>query len=182
MNLLAVAGSLRAASSNAALVRAVAGLAPEGVTIEVYQKLGALPLFSPDLDTDAPPPAVADFRAEVRAADGVLICTPEYAYGMPGALKNALDWLVSSGELYRKPVAALSASPSPQGGERALAWLRQTLTALGAVVPEGASFAVPLVNKKLNGARIADVETAERLRFALSSLLKLTTHPISPKG
>ena len=170
MTILALAGSLRAASSNAALVRAIADLAPEGIAVEVYDGLGDLPLFSPDIDADDPPPSVADLRARVAAADAVVVCTPEYAYGMPGALKNGLDWLVSSGELYRKPVAALSASPSPQGGERALGWLRQTLTALDAAVPEGASFPVPLVKQKLDGDRVSDPKTAAQLRSALEHL------------
>lgn len=171
-NVLALAGSLRAASSNAALVRAIADLAPEGVAVETFDGLADLPLFSPDADSDDPPEPVADLRAKIGAADAVLICTPEYAYGMPGSLKNALDWLVSSGELYRKPVAALSASPSPGGGERALAWLRQTLTALDAAVPEGASFPVPLVMRKLDGDRVSDDETRQWLRSALEHLVK----------
>ena len=91
MTVLAIAGSLRAASSNAALVRAVAALAPDGLAVRVYEGLGDLPLFSPDLDVDPVPAPVAALRSAVRAADAVLICTPEYAYGMPGALKNALD-------------------------------------------------------------------------------------------
>lgn len=170
MILLALSGSLRTASSTAALVRALAALVPNGVAVEVYNGLRHLPHFSSDTDGDAPPSPVADLRARVGAADAVVICTPEYAYGMPGALKNGLDWLVSSGELYRKPVAALSASPSPQGGERALAWLRQTLTALGAVMPDGASFPVPLVQQKLNADCVTDPGTSAQLRAALQRL------------
>ncbi|WP_420456559.1 NADPH-dependent FMN reductase [Rubrivirga sp.] len=170
MTILALGGSLRAASSTAALVRATASLAPDGVTVDVYDGLGDLPLFSPDLDADGPPLAVVRLRRRVGEADAVLICTPEYAYGMPGALKNALDWLVSSGELYRKPVAALSASPSARGGDRALAWLRQTLTALDAAVPDAASFAVPFVKQTLDGDRVSDSDLADRLRAALVAL------------
>ena len=174
MNVLAIAGSLREASSNAALVRAIAGLAPEGVTVAIYDGLADVPPYSPDSDADDPPPAIADLRAQVGAADGVLICTPEYAYGMPGLLKNALDWLVSSGDLYRKPVAALSASPSHSGGRRALAWLTQTLEAQHAAVPEGASFAIPFVRQVLEGDRVNDAELAERLRSVFALL-----HPAS---
>lgn len=170
MHVFGLPGSLRASSTNAALVRAAAALAPAGVTVHVYDGLEHLPLFSPDLDTATPPAPVADLRARVGAADAVLICTPEYAYGMPGSLKNALDWLVSSASLYHKPVAALSASPSPGGGERALAWLRQTLTALDAVVPEAATFPIPFVKQKLAGDRVADPETAQQLRAALDAL------------
>ena len=79
--------------------------------IRVYEGLATHPHYSPELDTPDVPEAVQDWRRRLASADGVAICTPEYAFGMPGSLKNALDWVVSSGELLRKPVAALSASP-----------------------------------------------------------------------
>ncbi|PZO17076.1 MAG: flavoprotein [Leptolyngbya foveolarum] len=135
MEILAIAGSLRIQSSNAALVRAIAQLTSQNTTLKIYDGLGNLPPFSPDIDTEPPPQPVSHLRSKISNADAVLICTPEYAYGMPGVLKNALDWLVSSGSLYQKPVAALSASPSDRGGDRALTWLLQTLTALVATVP-----------------------------------------------
>src|SRR5215510_1063207 len=113
MQILAISGSLRADSSNAALLRAAAACAPDGMEFRFYDRqLGGLPHFNPDLDGEGAvaPPAVAELRALLGAADGVLICTPEYAHGIPGALKNALDWIVSSGELERKPVALIVAS------------------------------------------------------------------------
>jgi NAD(P)H-dependent FMN reductase len=167
---LAVAGSLRAASSSAELLRALAKLAPPGVEVEVYERLGAVPIFSPDLDVDPPPPAVADFRARLRAADAVVLCTPEYAFGMPGLLKNALDWLVSSGETYEKPTAALSCAPSHGGGANALAWLRQTLGAVSAAVPEAASFPIPFVRKRVIDGDVVDPELKKALRGALAAL------------
>ena len=112
----------------------------------------------------------------------MLICTPEYAYGMPGRAKNALDWLVSSGDLYRKPFAALSASPSHQGGRCALAWLAQTLEAQHAAVPGGASFAVPFVRRVLDGDRVADAELAARLRSVLTALGWGVSAPSSARG
>jgi chromate reductase, NAD(P)H dehydrogenase (quinone) len=170
VNVLAIAGSLRADSSNTAFVRAVVALPFDDTTMGIYDGLGELPLFSPDLDDESPPSSVAALRSRLREADAVLICTPEYAYGMPGSLKNALDWLVSSGELYRKPVAALSASPSAAGGARALAWLRDTLAALNATVPPEASFAIPLVRMKLNRETIGDGEMIAKLRAAFAAL------------
>src|SRR5262245_21657419 len=101
MKILAISGSLRAHSSNAAILRAMAALAPPDVDIELYEELGRLPHFNPDLDQEgavAPRP-VADFRRRLAAADGVVICSPEYAHGTPGSLKNGLDWLVSVIEL-----------------------------------------------------------------------------------
>ena len=170
VRVLGVAGSLRAASSSAELLRALAKLAPAGVLVEVYDRLGDVPIFSPDLDVEPPPPAVADFRARLRAADGVVLCTPEYAFGMPGLLKNALDWLVSSGETYEKPVAALSCAPNHGGGANALAWLRQTLGAVQAVVPDAASFPIPFVRKRVEGGTVTDPELAAALRGALAAL------------
>ena len=170
MNVFAIAGSLRAGSSNVALVRVIAALAPSGVNVNVFDTLGELPMFSPDIDGNEPPQAIVDFRTQIAAADAILLCTPEYAYGMPGSLKNALDWLVSSASLYRKPVAALSASPSPRGGDRALAWLLQTLTALDANVPEDASFAISIVREQINVPHMSNTEIANQIAAMFSSL------------
>src|ERR1700753_4281292 len=103
MRILAISGSLRAISTNAALVRVIVGLAPEGMEITIYDGLGDLPHFNPDIDDGDGPSAVRDLRQQLQAADGILICTPEYAFGVPGVLKNALDWLVSTGDLSGKP-------------------------------------------------------------------------------
>jgi chromate reductase len=111
MQLLAIAGSIRYTSSTAALARAAARLAPPGVRVEIYDGLATLPHFSPDLDVEPLPPVVAALRAAVGASDGLIVVTPEYAHGMPGALKNALDWLVSATEPIGLPVVLVSASP-----------------------------------------------------------------------
>jgi NAD(P)H-dependent FMN reductase len=131
--ILAISGSLRARSSNAALLRAAATLGSDDLAFTFCDEhLGALPLFNPDLDAEGAvaPPAVEEFRALLRAAEGVLICCPEYAHGVPGALKNALDWIVSSGELEGKPVALIVASPG--GGDFARTALAATLEVMGA--------------------------------------------------
>src|SRR5215471_687580 len=99
--ILAISGSLRAVSSNTALLRAAAMLAPAGVEIRVYDGLGDLPHFNPDLE-GAEPPVVKDFGAQVGAADGIILSTPEYAHGVPGVLKNALDWLVGGFDFINK--------------------------------------------------------------------------------
>jgi len=111
MKLLAISGSLRATSSNAAIVRAVARFAPVGVRVETFDEMAALPHFSPDLDVDPAPAVVAALRAAIGTSAGLVIATPEYAHGMPGSLKNALDWLVSAAEPIDKPVLLISASP-----------------------------------------------------------------------
>jgi len=117
---------------------------------------------------------VKDLRGQLQAADGVLICTPEYAYGMPGALKNALDWTVSTGEFYDKPIATISASPSSTGGEKAHASLLLTLTALAAEIVEGGTLIIPFVRTKLNAAGdVSDPETALALRSVLDALARV---------
>ena len=127
VTLLAVSGSLRAASANTALLRAAARLAPEGVELVLYGGLATLPHFNPDLDdldAGTAPPPVMDLRSRLDASDGVLISSPEYAHGVPGALKNAIDWVVSSGQIYEKPVALLNASMGATHAHASLCWRR----------------------------------------------------------
>ncbi len=173
MKLTAISGSLRAGSSNTALVRAVIASAPPGVEVSLWSGLGDLPHFSPERDGDAAPPPVREFRAGIAAAAGVLFCTPEYAYGIPGSLKNALDWLVTSGELWRKPVAALSASPSALGGRKAHASLVQTLSGLEAEIVSAASLQIPFVSTHLNAAgEVSDPDTQAALAASLLALMR----------
>jgi len=173
MTVLAFSGSPRPGGTIGLLLRAAATAAPPGVAFVFYEDLLALPLFSPDLDGlgAGAPPAVAALRQHVQAADAVLIATPEYAHGMPGSLKNALDWLVSAGSFYGKPTGALSASPSAGGGEQARAGLLLTLEALGAAVVPGASFSVPFGRARLDAAGpAADAALAAQLSAALRAL------------
>ena len=107
MRVLAISGSLRSASSNTAALQAAAILAPGGTQIILYRGLGNLPHFNPDLDTDDPPEAVRALRQEVGLGQGLLISSPEYAPGVSGCLKNALDWLVSSFEFPGEPIARI---------------------------------------------------------------------------
>lgn len=173
MKIVAISGSLRAASSNTALVRAIIASAPSGVEAVLYDAIGSLPHFSPEMDGDHAPASVQSFRAQLAAADGVLLCTPEYAFGIPGSLKNALDWLVTSGELWRKPVAVLSASPSALGGEKAHAALCLTLSALEAEVVPSASLQIPFVSTKLNAQKeVSDLATLSALTDSLAALVK----------
>ncbi|MBW4638176.1 MAG: NAD(P)H-dependent oxidoreductase [Gloeocapsa sp. UFS-A4-WI-NPMV-4B04] len=127
IKILAISGSLRASSSSTAILRAATALAPNNISISLYERLGELPHFNPELDNDNVPEPVRNWRSRLQECDGVLICTPEYAHGVPGVLKNALDWIVSSGEFMDKPTAVISASPSPDGGDKANASLVQTL-------------------------------------------------------
>jgi chromate reductase len=128
VHILGISGSLKRSSANSALVRAVAAAAAAPDDIEVWDRLGDLPHFSPDDDGREP---VASLRAAITRADVVLVATPEYAGGMPGSLKNALDWLVGTGELYEKPVAILSAAPSPERGSHARQWVEDVVRMQG---------------------------------------------------
>lgn len=173
MKIVAISGSLRVASANTALVRAALASAPPGVQAVLYDGLAGLPHFSPERDGAAASPSVRDFRALMASADGVLICTPEYAYGIPGSLKNALDWLVTSGDLWRKPAAVLSASPSALGGAKAHAALSLTLSALEAEVVEAASLQIPFVTTKLSAEKeVSDPATLAALAASLAALIR----------
>jgi len=143
MFILGISGSLQERSSNRALLAAARDLAGDGVEVDEYRGIESLPHFNPDLDRDGAPANVVEFRSLVRTADGVLIASPEYAFGVPGALKDALDWLVGSGDLYEKPVAVLSAAPSAERGSNARADLERTLRGQGARVIASSTIVVP---------------------------------------
>jgi NAD(P)H-dependent FMN reductase len=165
MRVVALSGSVRAASSNTTLLRAAIAAAPPGVEIALFDGLLALPHFNPDRDESAPP-EVLDFRGRFAAADGFLVSSPEYAHGVPGVLKDALDWLVGSGELVGKPVVVLDTSSR---ATHAHASLVETLTVMSALVT---TFPVPLLGKKLDVAGMrADPEVSAALAAALAGLV-----------
>ena len=165
MRILAISGSLRTASSNTILLNAAAALAPESVEVIVYRELASLPHFNPDLDNDDVPSAVTDFRSQLCKSSGVVISSPEYAHGVPGVLKNALDWLVRSGELYEKPVALFSASPRATFAQ---ASLTETLRVMTARLITEAAITVPLVGTNLDESRvISDSDMSQAIRSAL---------------
>jgi NAD(P)H-dependent FMN reductase len=167
VKVLALSGSLRAMSSNSALLRAAARLAPPDMQVLVYSGLGSLPLFNPDLESCVPP-SVAEFRTQVAAADAVIIASPEYAHGVTGAIKNALDWLVSFEPFANKPVAVLNASPRAHHADAAL---RETLTTMAAVIVEPASITVPILGSQLDeDGMVSDASVAPRIRIALEGL------------
>jgi NAD(P)H-dependent FMN reductase len=171
MKLLAISGSLRSASSNTALLRAMSNLAPDGVEFSLYERLADIPPFNPDFDGEGVAEPVRDFRSRLQDADGVLISSPEYAHGVPGVLKNALDWDVSSGGLYRKPVALVYASPRGTYAQAALVEILNTMNAQ--IIPE-ASVTVELMGKKPGEieALLAMPEVSTRLRLSIEKFVK----------
>jgi len=167
MRILAISGSLRAASSNGALLDAAAQLAPSGVRIERFDGIAALPHFNPDLDVEPPPRAVALWRGALREADAIAISSPEYVHGVPGALKNALDWIVSSGELGGKPLALIDTSRSSYATPQ----LREILTTMEARLVPSASITLHLWTNRLDAAAIlANERAAGALRAAVAEL------------
>jgi NAD(P)H-dependent FMN reductase len=164
--IVAISGSLRAGSSNAALLRAAADVAPEGVRFVFYEGMHELPHFNPDLDAEgsAPPEPVRQLRELLIAAGAILISSPEYAHGVPGTFKNLLDWLVSTGELVGKPVAILNASPA--GGEYAQNAILETLRTMNWRVVDAACRVEPFVKRK----GTLDDEALQTLRDAVSAL------------
>lgn len=167
IRLLAISGSLRAVSTNTALLKAATLLTPPGMTIELFEGLGGLPHFNPDLDADPLPQPVAAWRKRVADADGLLISSPEYARGVPGSLKNALDWLVSGPEHPGKPVAFLHAS---ERGTASQAALRLILETMGTRILDAASITIPLLGRQTDGDLIAaDMDIAPKIRAALGA-------------
>jgi NAD(P)H-dependent FMN reductase len=151
VHVLGISGSLRAASLNSALLRTAARLAPPGLQVRLLEGIGELPLFNPDLEAHPPPP-VRRLRAAVDAADALLIASPEYARGVSGTIKNALDWLVSHEGFVGKPVALLNASPRAHHAQAAL---RETLRTMSARLVEEACTAIPLLGSGLTEAAMA---------------------------
>jgi chromate reductase len=178
IRILAISGSLRTGSTNTVLLVAAAALAPPGVQITLYSGLADLPAFNPDLDLQPPIPAVADFRAHLNNSSAVMISSPEYAHGVPGVLKNALDWLVASGELYGKPTALFSASSR---ATYAQAFLTETLTVMTATIVPQACITVPLLGKNLVPSDIISYpEHSQAIRAALAELVRVTTPAQEP--
>lgn len=134
IRVLGIVGSLGARSSNLTLLETAVSVAPDGVEVVLYTGLGELPHFDPDIDPDDAPPAVRALRQAIAASDAVLIAAPEYGHSLPGVLKNAIDWLIGSGELEAKVVAITASVPSAERGRQGLAALRQTLGAVRAVI------------------------------------------------
>jgi NAD(P)H-dependent FMN reductase len=166
--LLAISGSLRAASLNTALLRTAQRLAPADIEVRLCTVVAELPLFNPDLQAGPLPPAVQRLYAEVAAADALLVASPEYAHGVSGVVKNLLDWLVSFEPFVHKPVAVLNASPRAHHADAAL---RETLRTMSADLVEGACLCVPLLGSGLAEADMARApEVAGPLATALAAL------------
>jgi NAD(P)H-dependent FMN reductase len=173
IKILAISGSTRKASSNLNLINAIAALASKTFTVKIFERLSGLPHFNQDLDNENVPVEVADFRRQIREADGILICTPEYAIGVPGTLKNAIDWTVSSMEFSKKPVALITASLS---GEKAHNSLLGTLLIIEAKMTADTQLLISFVKTKVNDDfKITDKETLNSVIKLIQSLTEIIT-------
>lgn len=171
MNLLAIPGSIRTGSYSVALLRAMSRLAEDGTTVTLYEGLADIPVFNPDTDDNKLPDAVSYLMTEIRNSDGIIVSTPEYAHGIPGALKNALDWLVSSDALVLKPIVVTSISTTSLGGARSHAPLVQVLSAMNSNVAVEGSLNVPFIQKKFDeNYELIDEFTQNALRHSLLAL------------
>ncbi len=145
IDILAISGSLRAASTNSALLASVARNAPPGCTISIYDGLGRLPIFNPDDEGEHTPPEASRLIEAVTSADGIIVSCPEYAHGVPGGMKNALDWLVSRDAAVGKPAMLVHASPRSLYARAALAEIMRTMSF---ALYEDALLEIALLGKK----------------------------------
>lgn len=177
--LLAISGSTREKSSNLYLIKAIGALLPVSFSLTIFEGLTAIPHFNPDLDTEAMvPQQVVDFREQLRQADAVLVCTPEYAMGVPGTLKNAIDWTVSSCEFSNKPVALITASSS---GEKAHESLLGTLKIIEARMNEQTQLHIPFIKTKIDASgQITDPVLLTRIKELIASLMEIQRTPVVP--
>jgi chromate reductase len=173
LQILLISGSLRGESTNTAALRTARALAPPGVEMTLFDGMGDLPHFNPDDDREgaAVDPAVAGLRGALAAADGVLLCTPEYAGALPGSFKNLLEWTVGDASTYRKPIAWVNVSgvAAPTGGADAHDSLRKVLGYVGAQIIEPACARIPLARADLgDDGEVATPSIREQIRDAVT--------------
>ena len=167
IKILGISGSLRANSSASAVLNIVAGLVPEQVELTIYNGLAEIPAFN---DSNEIPETVEAFIKLLSEADGVFFVIPEYAFGVPGALKNALDWTVSSSTAFPdKSVALITAAT---GGDKAHAAFLLTLKAISAKIPEGATLLLSFIRSKLNEKNeVKERTTLDSIKSVINSLI-----------
>jgi chromate reductase, NAD(P)H dehydrogenase (quinone) len=169
-NILAISGSLRAKSTNLTIIENIARMFADRLNVTIYQGLANLPHFNPDLEAAAPVPEVADFRRRIREADGVLICTPEYVFSIPGTLKNALEWTVGTSDFAGRPTALITASSL---GEKTHESLFLVLKTIEARISENTALLISGARTKINSeGRLADAPTIEAINLLIESFLR----------
>lgn len=169
--IVAICGSTRANSSNLNLINAIKKLTEHALEINLTYSISNIPHFNPDLDTDKPPQQVKEFRTLLTGADGILICTPEYAMGVPGTLKNAIDWTVSSCEFSHKPTVLITASSI---GARGHDSLLETLKIIEAGITNETQLLISHVKTKVSSAgEIIDLKTKQEIETLMDAFIRL---------
>jgi len=175
LRVLGIAGSLRAGSYNRALLRAAVELAPDGITIEIFDGLGAIPPYNADVEAQGDPQPVTALKRAIAAADALLIATPEYNYGVPGVLKNAIDWASrrpGKSVLNGKPAALMGATPGATGTARAQLALRQSFVFTDTRACLRPEVLVARAHEKFDAdGRLIDASTRQTVRQLLEALL-----------
>ncbi len=172
--LLGISGSLRKASANTAILNALGEAIADKATLEIFP-LNDIPLYNQDIDIDPVPANVQAFRQAIAAADGIVISSPEYNYGMSGVLKNALDWAsrpYGKATLTGKPVLTVTASVATTGGVRAQGQLNETLTAIAALVVLRPQSVIGAVLQKMTDGKFTDETSLKFLTAAIDDLLR----------
>ncbi|MBY2917945.1 MULTISPECIES: NADPH-dependent FMN reductase [Rhizobium] len=167
MKILAISGSARRNSTNTAMLQAVRAVAPNEIEISIFDGVGRLPVFSPDLEGEHLPEAVRDLIDVIAQSDGVIIASPEYVRSIPGGLKNAIDWLVSGEQIVHKPIALLHAS---HRGDDMLAGLRTVLATITDRFAGDIFLRLPLM--KLEPAEVFNTIEAAENRFKVQAYLQ----------
>jgi chromate reductase len=168
--ILAIIGSTRVNSSNLNLVKYLEVLSKDIFEITYFEGLITLPHFNPDLDHENPPQEVVAFRQQIADAHGVIICTPEYVFSLPGSLKNAIEWCVSTTVFSQKPVGLITASASGEKGHETLQLVMKTVEA---IFTEDTTLLIQGVKGKLNaGGDLTDSDTIERLKIFVTAFEK----------
>lgn len=173
LTITGIAGSLRGASFSKPVLDSIAALLPEGTKFQTLD-IGELPHYNEDLDKENAPAAVAAARAQIAASDAILIVTPEFNHGMPGVLKNTLDWLsrpAFSGTMLGKPVMFATLSPGALGGVRAQAQLRDTLSSMLCRLVPLQEIAITQVGAKMQDGKLADASTLTFIKTVLDKFL-----------
>jgi NAD(P)H-dependent FMN reductase len=166
-SILAISGSLREGSSNHNVLQLLGKMMPDRINYIIYDGIRNIPAFDPGIDNDNSPAPVADLREQLTQADGIIICTPEYAFGVPGALKNALDWTVSSGSFSGKPTALITAST---GGENAHEAMIKILGAIDAKISPNTTLLIQFVRSKMDSSGIiTDPDTSQNLKTLIEA-------------
>lgn len=164
---LAICGSIRNQSTNLQIIKAIAQLAANNFDIEIYQHLAELPHFNPDMDVDEVPELVQALRNRIAAADGVLICTPEYVFSLPGSLKNAIEWMVSTILFDSKPTAIITASGLGRNAHQSLQLIMKTV---GAKMTDATQLLIEGARAKLNSAgEIIEATTLIQLKELIAA-------------